>query len=585
MSSFDYNSFLSMFDDLSEFNTLDIRYTKYRTGEVVHKVKRIIKKNDGLFLKEIEINDSENTKITILSNEAITEDSLKTKHAYLAILFSKLKPTTNKISNAWEDFKLAKSKIKWMIQYFILDTRLVGGLVGKVIAYSANKANPYYITVPSHILGKTLGPLIFPAGSKKPLLEKKGTVVIDRILHKHYKALKNYSSIYTSKIDPTKTIEFVPKNVVMRLNDRFVNLETVIASNECVNQNKKDHLHIVYFNGNSGCFQDDCPLVAEDLIQFSEKNIPVSAVQFNYPGILNSEGKIEYSQELVDAGIAQVQKLIAEGVSPKNIVLHGVSLGGSISSHVAMHFYKKNLLLGGLYVSRTFASTAQVGRDFFNKALGDNILSRVISTICLPVIKLGTWVSGWDLDTGYAFFRFPKHKRNYSVVISHETNMREYLLKEKRSFRQKLTDFLLRRNRGPTDDAILGRGLHDSWEKRWEAFLTKCGWYGKEAKENYTKENQHRKMVVVDFENYELAPHIDGHAKADYSYLLCHESYRRINPKKDKVIGLVHHSLLSEPHPHANNLKHLLKLNKEKVMHHEAGSVFRKWVMEVTGMN
>jgi Chlamydia CHLPS protein (DUF818) len=583
MSSVDYCSFVKMFNDVSESNNLDIRYTIDRAGDVIHQVIRIFRQNDQFFIQEIEINQSKNTKEIILEKDLITEISFKSKHAYLATLFFTLKPATTTKTRAWEGFKLAESKIKWLIRYFILDTQLVGGVVGKIIAYSANKENPHYTTAASHILAKTLGPLIFPAGSKKPKLLKKGTVLIDSILHMQYKALKNYNGVYTSKIDPEKTIEFIPKNVQMTLNDRSINLETVVASNECVNKCEEDHLHIVYFNGNCGCFQDDYKIIAEDLIEFTKKNIPVSAVQFNYPGILNSEGKVEYSQELIDAGVAQVEKLIDEGVSPKNIVLHGVSLGGSISSHVAVHFYKKKIVLGGLYVSRTFASTAQVGRDFFNRALGDNIISRFISTIFLPVIKFGTWVSGWDLDTGNAFFSFPKNKRNYSVVISPKKNTVEYLQKQKRSIRQRFFDFVLMRRRAPADDAILRRGLHDSWEKKWEAFLTMCGWYGIQARKSYSKENQYRKMVVVDFEKYELAPEIDGHAKADYSYLLSGQNIRRINPKKEKVFGLVHHSLLTGSCQKNGNLKHLLKLKMQEVMHHEAGFVFRNWVLEITG--
>lgn len=583
MSSADYNFFVNVFNKVSKYNTLDILYTKNVSGDVIHKVRRILRKNGKFFIQEIEINHSKNTKKIVLESETITEKSFKSKHAYLATLFSSLIPSKSNRESAWRDFRKADSKTKWLINYFIMDTKLIGGFVGKLIAYSANKENPYYITTPSTVLAKTLGPLIFPAGSKKPRLEKQGVVLIDKILHKQYKALKNYNQVYTSKIDPTKTIEFLPRSVQMTLDGATVNLETVVASNECVKTFESDHLHIVYFNGNSGCFQDDYPFIAEDLVEFSKKGVAVSAVQFNYPGILNSEGKVEYSQSLIDAGIAQVEALIAEGISAKNIVLHGVSLGGSISSHVAMYFYNKGIVLGGLYVSRTFASTAQVGRDFFNRALGDNIFSRFISTIFLPIIKLGTWVSGWDLDTGSAFFRFPKNRRNYSVVISHEKNAEEYLRSQKRSISQKFFDFVLMRKRGPTDDAVLRRGLHDSWEKKWEAFLTRCGWYGAEARKNYAKENHYRKMVVVDFEKYELAPEVDGHAEAEYSYLLTDENIRRINPKYDQVIGLVHHSLLHENLHSSSNLKHLLKVKKEEVMHHEAGAVFRSWVLKVTG--
>ncbi|MCL5272583.1 MAG: hypothetical protein M1486_04660, partial [Gammaproteobacteria bacterium] len=467
---------------------------------------------------------------------------------------------------------------KWLVRYFFLDTDLIGGAIGNIIAYSANSENKHYKTIPSSVLAKTLGPLIFPAGSKKPTIDHEnqpGIITIDNILYKQYKALKDFESLYQSI---NGTVHFEKKPVAMSLNNKIINLETIVASNDRVTtENQHDHLHIVYFSGNSGSFQQDYQQTAEDLLCYSKDHVPVTAVLFNYPGILNSEGHVEIARDLIDSGIAQVQSLLDQGVAHSKIVLHGVSLGGSIASHVAAHFNQlpkidhptQKQTLGGLYASCTFASTTQVGRDYFNRALGDNFFSRFISTLCLPFIKLGTWGSDWDLDTGDAFFSLPPEKRNYSVIISPREHRNAYRNKHQGTFFEQVIDFFLGRKINPVDDAVLGRGLHISWEKQFESFLIKWGFFGEGAKKNYAAENSYRKMMVVDFKNNELALDVDGHSKADYCYK---QGNQFLSPtRQDKAIGLVHRA------PHTTILFQEGKaMNNIAIQENEAGEVARR---------
>lgn len=542
-----FEQFQAIYDKYHSDDNIIIRYTKEKDNQTVHKEIKLYREKNRFYLEQVEHNETENKSKVISAKQELTEHSLQREHAYINTLFSTLKQNTVPKINAWEDFKKSDSKLKWLVRYFLLDTRLIGGAIGHIIAYAANSENKHYKTIPSSILGKTLGPLIFPAGSKKPTVDHEnqpGIILIDSILHKQYKALEHYNPIYQSD---NGTVRFVETPVSMTIRNDQINLETVIASNEQVTtENKNDNLHIVYFNGNSEGFQQNYQQVAEDLLSYNKDRVPVTAVQFNYPGILNSEGQVEIAQDLIDSGIAQVQSLLDQGVPHSKIVLHGVSLGGSIASHVAAHFHQlrkdndptQRQTLGGLYASRTFASTTQVGRDYFNRALGDNFFSRFLSTICLPFIKLGTWGSNWDLDTGSAFFSLPPEKRNYSVVISPETHRSAYRDKHQGTFFQQIIDFILGQEKNPVDDAVLGRGLHDSWEKYFEKFLVKYGYYGEEAKKNYSAENSYRKMMVVDFKNNEFAPDLDGHAKADYCYK---QGNQLLNPTKvDKAIGLVH---------------------------------------------
>jgi hypothetical protein len=578
-----FEEFQTIYDKNQSNDNIIIRFTKDKKNQTIHSEIKLYKEKDRFYLEAIEYNETTNEKKITSARKELTEDSLQQEHAYIATLFRTLNPKPAPKISDWDDFKNSDSKLKWLVRYFFLDTTLIGGAIGHVIAYSANSENKHYKTIPSSVLGETLGPLIFPAGYKKPTVDHKnepGIITVDNIIHKQYKALKDYNPVYQS---PNGTVHFIEKPVSMTLHNEKINLETIVASNDKVTaENKNDHLTVIYFSGNSGSFQQDYQQIAEDLLSYAKDDVPVTAVQFNYPGILNSEGQVAIAQDLVDSGIAQVQSLLDQGVPHSKIVLHGVSLGGSIASHVAAHFHRlpkvdeptQKQTLGGLYASRTFASTTQVGRDYFNRALGDNFFSRFISTLCLPFIKIGTWGSNWDLDTGNAFFSLPPEKRNYSVVISPEANRSAYREQHKGTIVDQILDFILGRQKNPVDDPVLGRGLHDSWEKQFESFLIKLGFYGYDAQNNYSAENSYRKMMVVDFKKKELAPDLDGHSKADYCYK---QGDQLLNPTRvDKAIGIVHRA------PPITMFKDGKAVNYLSIPGNEAGEVARRSMLNMS---
>lgn len=583
------NQFADAFNAHQKYDKISVRYTKEKNGEIIHKEAKIYTKDGSYYVKNLKLNETTHTKERKGEIEEITNDSLQGQHLYLTTLFSALNQPDRPKLSAWRSFRESDAKVKWMVRNCFLDTKLVGGVVGKIIAYSANKENPHYKTKSSQFLAKTLGPLIFPAGSKKPNGEERGLILIDSILYKQYKAQKNYNSSYTRVVnDGEKKIDFTSKRVEMHIDDQPVNLDTITASNELVAQDDLDHLHIIYFNGNSGCYQQDYKLVAEDLLAYAEADIPVTAVQFNYPGVLNSEGQVEIAQHLIDAGIAQVQALLDAGVPHHRIFLHGISLGASIASHVGAEFNDRpkednpdeRQTLGGVGAYRAFASTAQVGRNFFNRALGDNILSRAVSTFCLPWIKLGTWASEWDLDTGKAFFSLPEDKRDYSVVLSPKANRKAYRKEQKRTVAERIGDFVLRREKNLADDAILRRGLHDSWERRWDSFRVK--FRGKEARKAHSEAKHRRKMVVVDLTTGKLATDIDGHAVASYCYKHHGEEGGQhvwFNPHKQKAtFGLVHRNAATIFNENHENLDDVLVENFDE---HEASFVTRQSILRM----
>lgn len=523
----------------TEKGSIDTKITKetkvFYKNRVFYVEQRRIEQITSIIKKSKEVIDP--TITTTLEQEEISEESLTGRHAYLMTLFKTLNQKPEQPLSTWQSFKAAPNKIKWIVEKGLLDSFLVGGLVGRIIAFSANKGQSYYVTVPAKKLADTLGPLIFPAGLKKPTLQKKGVVVLDKTIHTQYKALQNCNLHYQRAGEETAKIDFKKSEVPVVIRGKKLQLETCSGSNNLVDPEKKDHPHLLYFNGNSGCFQDDLKMVAETLLAFEKEGNAVTARVFNYQGVLNSEGEVKIAQDLVDAGIAQVQALLDAGVPAARIVLHGISLGGSVGSNVAAHFFKKGVHLGGMYASRTFASTTRVGEDFFNRALSENIFSRIISSVCLPFIKIGTWGSGWDLDTGKAFFSLPKRMRQYAVVISSKKLKKAYRESKKESLVTKFFHFILGKQTNPMDDAILRTGLHDSWERRLESLWIKCGFYGLKERRLHAKEKLARKMVAVDLNTKELLPEIDAHAKANYGSNYNEEWH---NHKRERAVGMVH---------------------------------------------
>ena len=120
------------FDRYQDNNKVCVSFKKDRNGELIRKETHISLRVGKLFVKKVEYNDTKRTKIITKNREEITDNSLKTTHAYLVTLFTKLsKPAPVKLKT-WESFKLAKNKIKWIVEKFILNSWLIGGLVGGV---------------------------------------------------------------------------------------------------------------------------------------------------------------------------------------------------------------------------------------------------------------------------------------------------------------------------------------------------------------------------------------------------------------------------------------------------------------------
>lgn len=165
--------------------------------------------------------------------------------------------------------------------------------------------------------------------------------------------------------------------------------------------------HVIKFNGNSMTYHDRLPEMIE-----AANDMGVVMVAFDYPNVGHSGSIRLYSQQpLVNAGIAQVQRLLDRGVHPNKITLDGSSLGGAIATLVADYFYhKRQSIQLHLINDRSFSSVTNV----ISSMLGTQKLNFFIKPTLLLV--------GWEINAARAFKRLPEN--NKMVLFSkHDTTI------------------------------------------------------------------------------------------------------------------------------------------------------------------
>ena len=214
--------------------------------------------------------------------------------------------------------------------------------------------------------------------------------------------------------------------------------------------------YIIHLTGNATCYEEIMHKMKEDA-----KALCTNVVGFNFRGVRSSTGRAKSTDDLVIDGIAQVQRLLDRGVSPKNIILKGHSLGGGVASLVAKHFHQLKQPIK-IFNDRSFSTITNV---VVGQIRGPERPGRIIlGWLANPFIKLALALVKWEINAGSAFRRIPEAYREYIVVrsrkalrsqypddrvIRHYASIHEALTSE-RSARKKTIDKALKR----TDDVI-----------------------------------------------------------------------------------------------------------------------------------
>ncbi|CZG61245.1 TPA: Dot/Icm T4SS effector SidB [Legionella pneumophila subsp. pneumophila] len=179
--------------------------------------------------------------------------------------------------------------------------------------------------------------------------------------------------------------------------------------------------YIINLVGNGMCYEHIIDDIKED-----SKALKANVIGFNLRGVGQSTGKAKSSEDLVADGIAQVQRLLDQGVSPQNITLKGHSLGAGVASLVAQYFHQLGQPIN-LFNSRSFSTITnflvghmRLERDEIGRAIGhkDSTVGTILGWLAKPFIKLGVALAKWEINAGSAFKSVPEAYKDYIVVRS-----------------------------------------------------------------------------------------------------------------------------------------------------------------------
>ncbi|MBL7480582.1 protein SidB [Legionella bononiensis] len=179
--------------------------------------------------------------------------------------------------------------------------------------------------------------------------------------------------------------------------------------------------YIINFVGNGMCYEDIVDEMQQDAV-----DLDANIVGFNLRGVGQSSSRALSKDDLVTDGIAQVQRLLDQGVSPQNITLKAHSLGAGIGSLVANHFHQLGQPIN-IFNSRSFSNItdflvghARLEKNEAGDAVGhkESFGGKILGWIFKPIVKLAVMLANWEIDAIDAFKNIPKEYREYIVVRS-----------------------------------------------------------------------------------------------------------------------------------------------------------------------
>jgi len=179
----------------------------------------------------------------------------------------------------------------------------------------------------------------------------------------------------------------------------------------------KDQQYIINFIGNSTCYELELSSIMRDV-----EELNVNVVSFNYRGVAQSTGSPKSIDDLLVDGIAQVQRLLENGVLPENITLKSHSLGGAVGTLVAHHFHQQGITLN-LFNSCSFSSTTnevvgmiRVGNT--NTGHKETVGYKVLGFLAKPFVKFCVSLVKWEINAGEAFKAIPEKYKEYILIRS-----------------------------------------------------------------------------------------------------------------------------------------------------------------------
>lgn len=259
-------------------------------------------------------------------------------------------------------------------------------------------------------------------------------------------------------------------------------IDTVEISVESNNIHVDDRPYIIKFGGNGGCFERGLNSMLGNAIKLG-----AVMVGFNYRGVCQSDNSTNSKTDSLVDGIAQVQRLLDQGVKPINIFLHGNSYGAGIVALVGEYFHHRGIAINiapmRAFSSLTNAIVGLICKGEFSQNKKETMNLKILSKMAKPLIKFVLTITDWEVDTASAYKKIPEKNKEYSVVRSR---------KEIRSGRK---------DDGTVPyDMSLHAALRSTRKQMKDNFIKKQG----SIPEQFKQYNKARKFEA-------LAPDIDGH--------------------------------------------------------------------------
>lgn len=207
-------------------------------------------------------------------------------------------------------------------------------------------------------------------------------------------------------------------NLVIETHDG-VKLETIEF--KLPKQENVSNPYIIIFGGNSGCFQKN-----NELPDINRLNCNV--VAFNYRGVAGSSGSPCCAQDLVTDGIAQVERLLAQGVKPEDILLNGRSIGSAVATLVCKYFHDREIKVK-LFLRDPPSSLTNVVISWLraekNSGYKEKTSGKIVGWLLMPLIKFFLVASQWEMEVADAYKKIPDEYKEYTLVRSSKIRRNE----------------------------------------------------------------------------------------------------------------------------------------------------------------
>lgn len=205
------------------------------------------------------------------------------------------------------------------------------------------------------------------------------------------------------------------QQILVRTHDG-AELDTTIFERTANNTPIANQRYIINFRGNGDYYEWHF----EEMIADADA-LQAKVIGFNYRGVGDSSGRPKSQDDLVTDGIAQVQRLLRDGVTDENITLHGLSLGGAVASLVAKHFHDQGIRIK-IFNERSFSTLTNVVVGWIRSTDGtghrESTLGKLFGWIFYPLIRGTLALTGWTMDAAAAYTSIPQEYRQHAVARS-----------------------------------------------------------------------------------------------------------------------------------------------------------------------